>query len=116
MDIEEAIKELESLSPSEMAIETILKELENSIPKEKVEKYLKEEQERFEVYKRESKTYVKNSENITAEMNNDINKLLSEISKKDKIIDLILKEQIEDGYLVNFHNLEEARKYYEDRI
>ena len=28
MDIEESIKELESLSPSEMAIETILKELE----------------------------------------------------------------------------------------
>lgn len=89
---------------------------ENYIPKDKIKKYLKEEQERFEVYKRESKTYVKNSENITAEMNNDINKLLSEISKKDKIIDLILKEQIEDGYLVNFHNLEEARKYYEDRI
>lgn len=56
MDIEEAIKELESLSPSEMAIETILKELENSIPKEKVEKYLKEEQEKFEVYKKGSKT------------------------------------------------------------
>lgn len=43
MELEEAIKELESLSPSEMAIETILKELENSIPKEKVEKYLKKD-------------------------------------------------------------------------
>ena len=56
MELEEAIKELESLSPSEMAIETILKELENSIPKEKVEKYLKEEKEKFEVYKKGSKT------------------------------------------------------------
>ena len=29
---------------------------ENYIPKDKIKKYLKEEQERFEVYKRESKT------------------------------------------------------------
>lgn len=56
MELEEAIKELESLSPSESAVETILKELENSIPKEKVEKYLKEEKEKFEVYKKGSKT------------------------------------------------------------
>ena len=69
MDIEEAIKKLnkfneyenavvlteEALYEIQEAIETILKELENSIPKEKVEKYLKEEQERFEVYKKESK-------------------------------------------------------------
>lgn len=34
------------------------------------------------------------------------------IKEKDNQIDLILKEQIEDGYLVNFHNLEEAREYY----
>lgn len=70
MDIEEAIKKLNKFNEYENAvvltedalyeiqdaIETILKELENSIPKEKVEKYLKEEQERFEVYKKESKT------------------------------------------------------------
>ena len=43
-------------------------------------------------------------------------KYYDEIDKLNKMIDLILKEQIEDGYLVNFHNLEEARKYYEDRI
>lgn len=43
-------------------------------------------------------------------------KYYDEIDKLNKTIDLILKEQIEDGYLVNFHNLEEARKYYEDRI
>ena len=43
-------------------------------------------------------------------------KYFDKIDKLNKIIDLILKEQIEDGYLVNFHNLEEARKYYEDRI
>lgn len=43
-------------------------------------------------------------------------KYYDEIDKLNKTIDLILKEQIEDGYLVNFNNLEEARKYYEDRI
>ncbi len=43
-------------------------------------------------------------------------KYYDEIDKLNKMIDLILKEQIEDGYLVNFNNLEEARKYYEDRI
>ena len=37
------------------------------------------------------------------------------IKEKDNQIDLILKEQIEDGYLVNFHNLEEAREYYKKK-
>lgn len=40
-------------------------------------------------------------------------KYFNEIDNLNKIIDLILKEQIEDGYLVNFDNLKEARKYYE---
>ena len=70
MELEEAIKKLNKFNEYENAvvltedalyeiqdaIETILKELENSIPKEKVEKYLKEEQEKFEVYKKGSKT------------------------------------------------------------
>lgn len=37
-------------------IEIVLQIIENSIPKEEVEKYLEEEQERFEVYKKESET------------------------------------------------------------
>ena len=41
-----------------------------------------------------------------------INKLQKENEEKDKRIDLILNEQIQDGYLVNFNNLEEAREYY----
>ncbi len=70
MDIEQAIetmqhwidyekKNKDKINKADELIEvqeTILKELDNSIPKEKVEKYLKEEQERFEVYKKESKT------------------------------------------------------------
>lgn len=69
-NIEEAIEKLnkfneyenadvlaeETLYEIQKSIEIILKELENSIPKEKVEKYLKEEQEKFEVYKKGSKT------------------------------------------------------------
>ena len=43
-------------------------------------------------------------------------KYFNEIDNLNKIIDLILKEQIEDGYLVNFDNLKEARKYYEDLL
>lgn len=41
---------------TEEAIETVLNYIENSIPKEVIEKYLKEEQEHFEIYKKESKT------------------------------------------------------------
>lgn len=41
--------------------------------------------------------------------------LKKKVDKQDKMIDLILNEQIEDGYLVNFNNLEEAKKYYEDK-
>ena len=37
-------------------LEIVLQTLENSIPKEKIEQYLTEEQERFNVYKKESKT------------------------------------------------------------
>ena len=43
---------------------------------------------------------------------NLITKLQKENKEKDKQIDLILNEQIQDGYLVNFNNLEEAREYY----
>lgn len=43
---------------------------------------------------------------------NLITKLQKENEEKDKQIDLILNEQIQDGYLVNFNNLEEAREYY----
>lgn len=43
---------------------------------------------------------------------NLITKLQKENEEKDKRIDLILNEQIQDGYLVNFNNLEEAREYY----
>lgn len=43
-----------------------------------------------------------------------IREIQKENEEKDKQIDLILKEQIEDGYLVNFNNLKEARKYYEE--
>lgn len=43
---------------------------------------------------------------------NKITKLQKENEEKDKQIDLILNEQIQDGYLVNFNNLEEAREYY----
>lgn len=43
---------------------------------------------------------------------NLITKLKKENEEKDKQIDLILNEQIQDGYLVNFNNLEEAREYY----
>lgn len=43
-------------------------------------------------------------------------KYVDEIDKLNKIIDLILNEQIEDGYLVNFNNLEEAKEYYERKF
>ena len=43
---------------------------------------------------------------------NLITKLQKENKEKDKQIDLILIGQIQDGYLVNFNNLEEAREYY----
>ena len=42
-------------------------------------------------------------------------KYFNEIEKLNKIIDLILEEQIEEGYLVNFNSLEEAKKYYENK-
>ena len=38
---------------------------------------------------KEKDKYIKNSENITTEMSNDINKLLLEIKEKDKQIDLM---------------------------
>lgn len=51
MELEEAIKELESLSPSETAIETVLQALENSIPKNTVEDKMKKlRQEALEVH------------------------------------------------------------------
>lgn len=69
---------------------------------EKEYKKLKEEGNiLFPLYKQQAKTLL-----------NLITKLQKENEEKDKQIDLILKEQIEDGYLVNFHNLEEAREYY----
>ena len=51
------IKELEEENKRKDMFLQIAKEVvENSIPKQKVKDYLKEEQERFEVYKKESET------------------------------------------------------------
>ena len=61
----EAIEELKSLSPSEGAIEMILS-------------LIKEQQ-----------IYIKKYNDTTEEMNRDIRKLISEIEKKDKQIDLM---------------------------
>lgn len=47
---------IEQLKTVQKDIDTVLKALENSIPKKKIQYYLKEEQERFEIYKKESKT------------------------------------------------------------
>ncbi len=43
-------------------------------------------------------------------------KYFNEIDKLNKMIDFILEEQIEEGYLVNFNNLEEAKEYYERKV
>ena len=43
-------------------------------------------------------------------------KNLKIIKKKNKMINFILNDQIENGYLVNFNNLEEAYEFYERKL
>ena len=56
---------------------------------------------------KEKDRYIKNSEEITTEMNNDIKKLLLEIKKKDKQIDLMSE------YIYNTQM--ECNIYYKDK-
>ena len=56
-ELEEAIRELESLSPSETAIKIVLQALEDSIPKKKIEQIYNNNEsmtitERVEFYQR----------------------------------------------------------------
>ena len=81
-------------------------------------KKLKKENEKLK-YKnqdllRKLRNRVKEVKKLTkySQYKKEFSRLNQIIKEKDKQIDLILKEQIEDGYLVNFHNLEEAREYY----
>lgn len=53
---------------------------------------------------KEKDIYIKHSEEITTEMNNDINKLLSEIKEKDKQIDLsaeFIKNNMSEKKIIN---------------
>ena len=43
-------------------------------------------------------------------------KNLNIIKRKNKMINFILNDQIENGYLVNFNNLEEAYEFYERKL
>lgn len=58
---------------------------------------------------KEKDKYIKNSENITTEMSNDINKLLLEIKEKDKQIDLMARAFKQD----DVRSVEEIKKYFE---
>ena len=86
----------------EQAIENLKKIREDTIKANKCGLSNNDFKEEIEVYdtvlnliaklKKENKEkdkYIKNSENITTEMSNDINKLLLEIKEKDKQIDLM---------------------------
>lgn len=75
---------------------------------------------------REKNKYIKHSEEITAEMNNDINKLLLEIKEKDKQIDLMLDKidmtKPSPCTMTNEYNIgrvcmskNEKRKYFEKK-
>lgn len=67
-ELEEAVKILKEISFDDLlncweggekeynAIQTVLNYINNSIPKETIEKYLENEKELFETYKKESKT------------------------------------------------------------
>lgn len=73
-ELEEAIKILKYqinmkdtdvfITPNLEAIEIVLNYIDNSIPKEVIENYLKDEKEKFEVYKKESE----NNENLKGQM------------------------------------------------
>lgn len=59
---------------------------------------------------KEKDKYIKNSENITTEMSNDINKLLLEIKEKDKQIDLMARAFKQD----DVRSVEEIKEYFEE--
>ena len=59
---------------------------------------------------KEKDKYIKNSENITTEMSNDINKLLLEIKEKDKQIDLMARAFKQD----DVRSIEEIKEYFEE--
>ena len=61
---------------------------------------------------KEKDKYIKNSENITTEMSNDINKLLLEIKEKDKQIDLMARAFKQD----DVRSVEEIKQYFERKV
>ena len=100
-----------SLYMEEMPFEEI-KTVLNII--EKLKKENKKLKDKNKDLLRKLRNRVKEVKKLTkySQYKKEFSRLNQIIKEKDKQIDLILKEQIEDGYLVNFHNLEEAREYY----
>ena len=72
--------------------------------------------EKLQKENKEKDKYIKHSEEITTEMNNDINKLLSEIREKDKQIDLMAKEIKERNYNFTNKDIKEIKQYFEKRL
>ena len=56
--------------------------------------------------------YIKNSEDITKEMGNDVNGLLLEIKEKDKQIDLMARAFKQD----DVRSVEEIKQYFERKV
>ena len=56
--------------------------------------------------------YIKDSEDITKEMGNDVNRLLLEIKEKDKQIDLMARAFKQD----DIRSVEEIKEYFERKV
>ena len=83
-------------------------------------KVLQEDIETVLTMLKEKDKYIKDANDITTEMSNDIKKLTSEIEKKDKIIDLMADELVEahKWFYSEFDNFnkEDFIKYFANKV